>query len=131
MALSPSAGGSVGAGCQDQPMRFEDVAARVAGIPFMSPEHGRRVYDHIRSSGARDVLELGTAHGVSAAYMAAALEAGGEGQLVTVDHGGAAYDPSPEEVLKLPDTTNERTTRPLDTSTISRRDDSAATGCAT
>jgi predicted O-methyltransferase YrrM len=81
-------------------MRFEDVAARVAGIPFMSPQHGRRVYDHIRSSGARDVLELGTAHGVSAAYMAAALEAGGEGQLVTLDHGGAAYDPTPEEVLQ-------------------------------
>src|SRR5947209_19443529 len=100
MALSPWAGGSVGAGCQDQPMRFEDVAARVAGIPFMSPEHGRRVYEHIRSSGARDVLELGTAHGVSAAYMAAALEAGGAGQLVTVDHSGASYDPSPEEVLE-------------------------------
>jgi len=81
-------------------MRFEDVAARVAGIPFMSPELGRRVYDHIRVSGARDVLELGTAHGVSAAYMAAALEANGHGELTTVDHGGAAYDPAPEAVLK-------------------------------
>src|SRR5579884_2775141 len=81
-------------------MRFEEVAARVAGIPFMSPAHGRRVYDHIVSSRARDVLELGTAHGVSAAYMAAALDAGGGGLLVTVDHGAAAYDPSPEEVLE-------------------------------
>lgn len=80
-------------------MHFEDVAARVAGIPFMTPELGRRVYDHIRNTRAVEVLELGTAHGVSAAYMAAALEANGRGRLITVDHGGAAYDPSPEEVL--------------------------------
>ena len=31
--------------------------------------------------------------------MAAALEANGRGQLTTVDHGGAAYDPNPSEVL--------------------------------
>jgi predicted O-methyltransferase YrrM len=80
-------------------MRFADVAAKVAGIPFMSPKLGRRVYDHVLASGARDLLELGTAHGVSAAYMAAALEACGEGQLTTVDHAGAAFDPAPEDVL--------------------------------
>src|SRR5205807_998939 len=76
-----------------------DVAARVEGIPFMSPELGRRVYDHIVASRPGEVLELGTAHGVSAAYMAAALEANSHGSLTTVDHGGAAYDPLPEEVL--------------------------------
>jgi predicted O-methyltransferase YrrM len=81
-------------------MRFEDVATRVAGIPFMTPELGRRVYDHIRNTQPEAVLELGTAHGVSAAYMAAALEANGQGHLVTVDHAGAAYDPSPEDVLE-------------------------------
>ena len=81
-------------------MDFDDVAARVQGIPFMTPELGRRVYDHVITSRARDVLELGTAHGVSAAYMAAALEAHGEGHVTTVDHGGASYDPSPEEVLE-------------------------------
>jgi predicted O-methyltransferase YrrM len=80
-------------------MEFEAVAGAVAGIPFMSPELGRRVYDHIRTTGPEAVLELGTAHGVSAAYMAAALEANGRGTIVTVDHAGAAYDPSPEEVL--------------------------------
>ncbi len=81
-------------------MRFEDVVARVEGIPFMTPELGRRVYDHIRATRPADVLELGTAHGVSASYMAAALEANGEGQLTTVDHAGAAYDPGPEAVLE-------------------------------
>jgi predicted O-methyltransferase YrrM len=80
-------------------MRFEDVAARVEGIPFMTPELGRRVYDHIWATRPSDVLELGTAHGVSAAYMAAALEANDHGRLTTVDHGAAAYDPSPEDVL--------------------------------
>ena len=65
----------------------------------MSPALGRRVYDHIVETRPEQALELGTAHGVSAAYTAAALEANGRGHLTTVDHAGAAYDPSPEEVL--------------------------------
>jgi predicted O-methyltransferase YrrM len=73
------------------------VAAAVAGIPFMSPEQGRIVYDHVRATRPREALELGTAHGVGAAYLAAALEPGG--RLTTVDFAGAAYDPPPEEVL--------------------------------
>jgi predicted O-methyltransferase YrrM len=81
-------------------MEFETVARAVQGIPFMSPDLGRRVYNHIRSSGPESTLELGTAHGVSAAYVAAALEANGRGDVVTVDHGGAAYDPAPEQVLE-------------------------------
>jgi predicted O-methyltransferase YrrM len=81
-------------------MRFEEVAAAVEGIPFMSPELGRRVYDHVRASRPEQVLELGTAHGVSAAYMAAALEANGYGHVTTVDHAGASFDPSPESVLE-------------------------------
>lgn len=80
-------------------MEFEAVAASVRGIPFMTPELGRRVYDHIRGTRPEQALELGTAHGVSAAYIGAALEANGSGHLTTVDHGGAAYDPTPEDVL--------------------------------
>jgi predicted O-methyltransferase YrrM len=80
-------------------LSFDDVAARVAGIPFMEPSLARRVYDHIRETRPEAVLEIGTAHGVSAAYMAAALEANGRGHVTTVDHGAAAYDPAPEDVL--------------------------------
>jgi predicted O-methyltransferase YrrM len=80
-------------------MEFEAVVAAVEGVPFMTPVLGRRVYDHIRRTEPDRVLELGTAHGVGAAYMAAALHANGHGRLTTVDHGGAAYDPSPETVL--------------------------------
>jgi predicted O-methyltransferase YrrM len=76
------------------------VARSVQGIPFMSPSLGRRVYDHIRATRPEQALELGTAHGVSAAYIAAALEANGSGHLITVDHRGAAYDPAPEDVLR-------------------------------
>jgi predicted O-methyltransferase YrrM len=73
---------------------FEAVARAVAGVPFMSAEQGRVVYEHVRATGARDVLELGTAHGVGAAYLAAA-----GAHVTTVDHAGAAFDPAPEEVL--------------------------------
>ena len=80
-------------------MEFEQVAAAVQGIPFMSPALGRRVYDHVRRTRPEQVLELGTAHGVSAAYIAAALEANGLGHVTTVDHGGAVFDPPPDRVL--------------------------------
>jgi predicted O-methyltransferase YrrM len=76
---------------------FESVAAAIAGVPFMSPAQGRVVYDHVRATRPREVLELGTAHGVGAAYMAAALDAGA--RLTTVDFEGASYDPPPEQVL--------------------------------
>ena len=80
-------------------VEFRAVAAAVSGLPWMSPELGRRVYDHIRAAKPADVLELGTGHGVSAAYMAAALQANGRGHLTTVDARGAAYDPAPQDVL--------------------------------
>jgi predicted O-methyltransferase YrrM len=73
---------------------FDDVARAVAGVPYMSPDQGRIVFDHVIASGAHDVLELGTAHGVGSAYLAAA-----GASVTTVDYAGAAYDPSPETVL--------------------------------
>ncbi len=76
---------------------FEAVARAVAGVPFMSPAQGRTVFDHVSATRPMHALELGTAHGVGAAYIAAALPPGG--RLVTVDHAGAAYDPPPEDVL--------------------------------
>ena len=64
----------------------------------MSPDQGRVVFDHVRATRPREALELGTAHGVGAAYIAAALEPGA--RLTTVDFAGAAYDPAPEDVLE-------------------------------
>jgi predicted O-methyltransferase YrrM len=73
------------------------VAEAVAGIPFMSPDQGRVVFEHVRATAPSEALELGTAHGVGAAYIAAALPAGG--RLTSVDFAGAAYDPPPGQVL--------------------------------
>src|SRR3954468_18861526 len=66
---------------------FEQVAAAVAGIPFMSPEQGRVIHEHVTGTHARDVLEFGTAHGVGAAYLAS-----GGAHATSVDFAGAAYD---------------------------------------
>ena len=76
-------------------MSFEDVARAVAGVPFMAPHQGRIVHDHVVATGARDVLELGTAHGVGTAYLAVAAR-----HVTTVDFAGAAFDPPPEAVLE-------------------------------
>jgi len=74
---------------------FEAVADAVEGVPYMTRAQGRWVYDHIRSADARDALDLGTAHGVSAAYMASA-----GARVVSVDWAGAEWDPSPVTVLE-------------------------------
>lgn len=76
-------------------MDFEEVAALVDGVPFMRADQGRRVYEHVRRARPRQLLEIGTAHGVSALYTAAALAANGEGHLTTVDstRGAAHYRP--------------------------------------
>jgi predicted O-methyltransferase YrrM len=62
---------------------FEDVAEAVEGIPYMTRSQGHSIFSHVRSTGATQILELGTAHGVSACYMAAALR--GPGRVTTVD----------------------------------------------
>ncbi|HEX3688095.1 MAG TPA: class I SAM-dependent methyltransferase [Solirubrobacteraceae bacterium] len=80
-------------------MRFEDVANAVQGVPFMSPAHGRRVYDHVRETRPERILELGSGYGVGAAYMAAALHENGSGRLTTVDYSIASFDPRPETLL--------------------------------
>jgi len=85
-------------------VEFEAVAAKVRHMPepHIAPQQGRVIYDHLRATKPEAVLELGTAHGVSAAYIAAALEANGHGRLTTVDssqYSGSWQDPAPEEVL--------------------------------
>src|SRR3954470_20036278 len=78
---------------------LDDVVGAVAGLPYMSPAQGRIVFDHILATRPAEVLELGTGHGVSAAYLAAGLASVGAGRLTTVDHAQARFDPGPEEVL--------------------------------
>ena len=74
-------------------MELATVTEQIREFPWMSPEQGAIVYRHIRQTAPERVLELGTAHGTSAAYMAAALHANGTGRLVTVDREVAGYKP--------------------------------------
>ena len=77
-------------------MEFDRIAATVRGLRNMTPEQGRRIYDHVRRTQPHEILELGTSFGVSAAYTAAALDANGEGRVTTVDH---VRSNSPDELL--------------------------------
>jgi len=60
----------------------------------MTPQQGAEIYRHIREATPDRVLELGTANGTSAAYIAAALDENGAGHLVTVDRTGTGYTPA-------------------------------------
>jgi len=81
-------------------MDFDAVAAAVeqAPEPHVTPAQGRRLYDHVVATRPEQVLELGTARGVSAAYIAAALDENGHGELTTVDF-VQWQNPTPEELL--------------------------------
>jgi len=59
------------------------------------------LYEHIRENRPKNVLELGTARGGSAVFIAAALEANGAGHLMSVDSTRWQWlDPTPREVLE-------------------------------
>jgi hypothetical protein len=81
-------------------MNFDTVAEAVerAPEPHVTPAQGRRLYDHVVATRPEQVLELGTARGVSAAYIAAALDENGHGELTTVDF-VQWQNPTPEELL--------------------------------
>lgn len=75
-------------------MKLSEVTGEVRDVPWMSPEQGAEVYRHVRETTPDRILELGTANGVSAAYMAAALDENGDGHLVSVDRAGAGFEPA-------------------------------------
>ncbi|TWB67359.1 O-methyltransferase [Bradyrhizobium sacchari] len=80
-------------------MRFEEIRELLGDIPFISPERGHVLYQHIRQHKPQHVLELGIGHGVSSCYMAAALHENGAGHLTCVDLIDAAFSPSAEELV--------------------------------
>jgi predicted O-methyltransferase YrrM len=86
-------------------MEYERIRAAVEGVPIMTPAQGRVIYEHVLESGATDILELGTANGVSAAYMAAALDERGRGMVTTLDREQWIPDPPPEQTAfaKVPE----------------------------
>ncbi len=80
-------------------MKFDDIRAIVGDIPFMQPERGKIIYEHIRATKPSHVLELGIGHGVSGCYIAAALHENGTGHLTCVDLVDATFSPTAEELV--------------------------------
>src|SRR5919201_5142658 len=84
-------------------MDFGEAAQIVEGIPapHTSVGRGRVLYEHIRENRPEKLLELGTARGGSAVFIAAALEANGAGHLTSVASTRWQWlDPTPREVLE-------------------------------
>ncbi|MCW2958643.1 MAG: hypothetical protein JWP18_1446 [Solirubrobacterales bacterium] len=77
-------------------MTFDEIREAVRGVPVMTPAQGRTIYDHVLRTQPEHVLELGTASGVSAAYVAAALDELGRGSITTLDKEQFLPDPLPE-----------------------------------
>jgi predicted O-methyltransferase YrrM len=66
-------------------MKFETAYQVLKGIPFISEENAKELYDFIIKNELRDCLELGFAHGVASCYIAAAIDELGGGKLTSVD----------------------------------------------
>lgn len=84
-------------------MDFDEAARIVEEIPapHTSASRGRVLYEHIRENRPRNLLELGTARGGSAVFIAAALKATGNGHLTSVDSTRWQWlNPTPLEVLQ-------------------------------
>jgi predicted O-methyltransferase YrrM len=81
-------------------MRFEEVHPLVDGVPHMTPQQARTVYDFLVKTRTTRVLELGFAHGVSTCIFAAAMEETG-GRVTTIDRVSArGREPNIEELLE-------------------------------
>src|SRR6266700_8413450 len=83
-------------------MDFDEAARIVEGVPVphISAGQGRVLYQHIRENRPGNLLELVTARGGSAIFMAAALEANGAGHLTSVDSTRWRWrNPTPSEVI--------------------------------
>lgn len=66
-------------------MEFTKVRDLIDGVPHMRPPAGRKVYDFVLENRCHNILELGTYHGVSTCYLAAAVDELGSGRVLTID----------------------------------------------
>ncbi len=68
-------------------------------IPIIGPVVGELLYILARTTGARRILELGTAHGYSTIYLAQALS-GADSKVVTLEWDGAMAEWARENIRK-------------------------------
>jgi predicted O-methyltransferase YrrM len=77
------------------------VDEQFGGLPYMTTTKALSLGALIEREGLSNLLELGTFHGKSTAYMAAILEAMGRGRLVTIDRVNAeARNPNVYQILR-------------------------------
>lgn len=83
-------------------MKFEAIRRIVDGVPFISVENARYLYDLILREGLTNILELGIGHGTATCYMAAALDELGRGKITSVDLIAAkdSFQPTAEDQLQ-------------------------------
>jgi predicted O-methyltransferase YrrM len=87
----------------DHRVKFSDAALLVAGIPgpHIPASRAKLLYQHIKENRPENLLELGTARGGSALFIAAALEENGTGHLTSVDSSRWRWhEPTAAEVLE-------------------------------
>ena len=66
-------------------MKFDEIYLHVEGIPYLSSQKAKVLYEFIMDKKPSECLELGFAHGVSVCYVAAALDELGTGHITAVD----------------------------------------------
>jgi predicted O-methyltransferase YrrM len=78
----------------------EEIRRRLGGIPHMTLPQADRIREFAREHGLAEVIELGTFHGVSTCYLAAAAAENG-GRVITMDLESArSLTPNVEELLE-------------------------------
>lgn len=82
-------------------MKFIEAKKKLKGIPFISVDNAKSLYEFIIKNKPIKVLELGIGHGTSSGYIAAALDELQEGELTCVDllEVKDHFKPSAEELL--------------------------------
>ena len=66
-------------------MGFDRIDSQLDGLPFISSDRARSLYDFVIENECRDILELGFAHGKSSCYLGAAVQELGSGSVLTMD----------------------------------------------
>ena len=80
-------------------MDVDRVVKRIDGVPHMRARRGRQLSEFLLKERPQRMLELGTSHGVSACYMAAAAQECG-GHVTSMDRSGIEkLDPNVHELL--------------------------------
>jgi predicted O-methyltransferase YrrM len=82
-------------------MTFEKIREIVGDLPYTAPKDGKLLYEHVLGTKPKYIVELGFAHGTASAYIAAALDEIGSGELHAVDllSEKDARNPSIEQIM--------------------------------